>query len=99
MRAAQDREADDVDVFLHGGGGDHLGRLVQPGVDDFHAGVAQRGGDDFRAAVVAVEAGFGDKNTNGTPVAAARPGLVASPQRLSNAHAPRHARRLVAARA
>ena len=56
VRAAQDREADDVDVFLHRGGRDHLRRLVQPGVDDFHAGIAQRGRDDFRAAVVTVEA-------------------------------------------
>ena len=60
VRAAQDREADDVDVFLHRGGRDHLRRLVQPGVDDLHAGVAERGGDDLRAAVVAVEAGLGE---------------------------------------
>ena len=60
VRAAEDRQADDVDVFLHGGGGDHLGRLMQTGVDDFHAGVAERGGDDLRAAIVAVEAGLGD---------------------------------------
>ena len=62
----QDREADDVDVLLHGGAGDHLGRLVQAGVDDLHARVAQRGGDDLGAAVVAVEAGLGDEHANGT---------------------------------
>ena len=66
MRAAQDREADDVDVLLDRGGRDHLGRLVEPGVDHLHARVAQRGGDDFGAAVVAVETGLGDQNTDRT---------------------------------
>ena len=66
MRAAEDRQADDVDVLLHRGRGDHLRRLVQAGVDDLHAGVAQRGGDDLGAAVVAVEAGLGDQNANRT---------------------------------
>jgi len=54
VRAGKDGETDDVHVFLDGGGGDHLGRLAQAGVDDFHAGVAQGAGDDFRAAVVAI---------------------------------------------
>ena len=58
--AGEDGEADDVDVFLDGGGGDHLGGLAQAGVDDFHAGVAEGAGDDFGAAVVAIETGFGD---------------------------------------
>src|ERR1700719_2550037 len=40
VRAGKDGEGDDVDVFLNGGGGDHLGGLAQPGVDDFHACVA-----------------------------------------------------------
>ena len=40
------------------------GRLVQPGVDDLHAGVAQRAGDDLGAAVVAVEAGLGDDDAD-----------------------------------
>ena len=66
VRAAQDRQADDVDVFLDGGGRDHLGRLVQAGVDDLHAGVAQRRGDDLGAAIVTVEAGLGDEHANGT---------------------------------
>ena len=66
VRAGEDREADHVDVLLHGGGGDHLGRLVQAGVDDLHAGVAQRGGDDLGAAVVAVEAGLGDEHSDWT---------------------------------
>ncbi len=57
--AGEDGEADAVDVFLDGGGDDHLGGLAESGVDDFHAGVAEGAGDDFCAAVVAVEAGFG----------------------------------------
>ena len=38
--AGENREADDVDVFLDGGGGDHLWRLAEAGVHDLHAGVA-----------------------------------------------------------
>src|ERR1700722_10143571 len=38
--AGEDGEADDVNVFLDGGGGDHLGGLAQAGVDDFHACIA-----------------------------------------------------------
>jgi len=60
VRAGKNGEADDVNVFLDGGGGDHLGRLAQAGVDDLHAGVAEGAGDDFGAAVVSVEAGLGD---------------------------------------
>ena len=62
--AGHDGEADGVDVFLFGGGGDHFGGLVQAGVDDLHAGVAQGAGDDFGATVVAVEAGFGDEDAD-----------------------------------
>ena len=64
VRAAQDRQADDVDVFLDRGRGDHLRRLVQAGVDDFHARITQRRGDDFRAAVVSVEAGLCNEHAN-----------------------------------
>ncbi len=39
--------------------GDLLGRLVQAGVDDLEAGVAQGAGDGLRPAVVAVEARLG----------------------------------------
>jgi hypothetical protein len=64
MRAGEDGEADDVDIFLDGGGGDHLGRLTQAGVDDFHAGVTQGAGDDFCAPVVAIEPRLGDQHAN-----------------------------------
>ena len=42
---------------------DHLlGRAVQAGVDDVHAGVAQRPRHHLDAAVVAVEADLGEKH-------------------------------------
>src|SRR5467141_1313996 len=49
VRTGEDGEADDVDVFLDSGGGDHLWGLAQAGVDDFHAGVAQSTGNYFCA--------------------------------------------------
>ena len=42
---------------------DLLRRLPQAGVDDLHAGVAQRARDDLRAAVVAVEPRLGDDDS------------------------------------
>jgi len=59
--AGEDGEADDVDIFLDGGGGDHLRGLAEAGVDHFHAGVAEGAGDDFGAAVVAVQSGLGNQ--------------------------------------
>ncbi len=53
--------------------GDHLGRLVQAGVDHLEAGVAQRARDDLGAAVVPVEPGLGDED-------AERRALIASDQ-------------------
>ena len=66
VRAGEDGQADDVDVLLHGGGGDHLGRLVEAGVDDLHAGIAEGRGDHLGAAVMAVEAGLGNENADRT---------------------------------
>ena len=65
MRAGQDREADDVDVLLLGGIGDHLRRLAQAGVDHLEALVAQPAGEDLGAAIVAVEARLGDQDADG----------------------------------
>src|SRR5215470_7716932 len=62
--AGKDGEADDVDVFLGGGGGDHLRGLAKASVNDFHAGVAEGAGDDLGAAVVAVEAGLGNQHSD-----------------------------------
>ena len=52
--SGEDGQADAVDVLLDGGGDDHLGRLAQAGVDDFHAGIAEGAGDDLCTAVMAV---------------------------------------------
>src|SRR5229473_950088 len=61
VRTGKDGEADDVNVFLDRGGGDHLRGLAQASVNDFHAGVAQGAGDYFCAAVVAIQARLGDQ--------------------------------------
>ena len=56
VRAREDGEADEVDVFLQRDRGDHVGLLADAGVDDFEARVAQRPGDQLGAPVVSVEA-------------------------------------------
>ncbi len=60
VRAGEDRDPDGVGVLLHGRLDDLLRRLVEAGVDDLHAGVAERPRDDLRAPVVSVETGLGD---------------------------------------
>src|SRR6266481_3999592 len=62
VRAGENGKADNVDVFLDGGGGDHLRSLAQAGVDDFHAGIAQGACDYFCAAVMAIQAGLGNQH-------------------------------------
>ena len=94
VRPAQDREPDDVRIFLDGGVRDHLRRLMEARVDDLHPGVAERGRDDLRSAIVAVEAGFCDQNAYWAhrfdarvdcyPLSADRDGLVWHPK-LANA--------------
>jgi len=61
--AREDGEADDVDILLDGGRGDHFRRLAQTGVDDFHAGVAEGTRDDFSPAVVAIQPGLGNQDS------------------------------------
>ncbi|MEY2967870.1 MAG: hypothetical protein RIQ64_497 [Actinomycetota bacterium] len=58
MGSGQERQPNRVDVFLKGGLGDLLGRLVQPRVNDLETVVAQSAGDCLGATVVAVEAGL-----------------------------------------
>src|SRR3954453_14139947 len=60
----EDRQPDRVGVLLDDGLHDLLRRLVQPGVDDLHAGVPERAGDHLRPTVVPVEAGFGDDHAD-----------------------------------
>jgi len=64
VRAGEDAQAHAVDIFLERGIDDHLRRLSQAGVDDLHAGVAQSARDHLGAAVMAVQAGFGNKDAN-----------------------------------
>ena len=59
----EQREPEGVGVFLDDRLDDLLGRLVQTGVDDFEARVAQGAGDDLGAAVVPVKTGLGDDDS------------------------------------
>ena len=63
VRARVAREPDRVGVLLDRGLGDLLGRLMQPGVDDLEARVAERAGHHLRAAVVPVEPGLRDDHS------------------------------------
>ena len=58
VRAAQYRNAYSVDVLLKRGSGNHLWRLPQTGVDDFHSRVTKRAGDDLRPTIVTVKPGL-----------------------------------------
>jgi epoxide hydrolase-like predicted phosphatase len=60
--AGEHGQPDRVDVLVDRSGGDRLGRLEQPGVDDLVPGVAQDPGDNFDPPVVAVEADLGDQD-------------------------------------
>ena len=82
MGAGQDRETHDVDILLDRRSGDLPGRLPEAGVDDLHAGVAERARDDLRAAVVPVEAGLRDENANG-PLAHACDSTNEAPCKMS----------------
>src|SRR5207237_235769 len=64
VRPAEARQADRVDVLLDRGLDDVLRTLPQAGVDDLHAGVAQRAGDDLGPAVVAVESRFRNQDAD-----------------------------------
>src|SRR5688572_22055996 len=64
VRAGQNRQSDYVRVFLQRRGHDLLGRLAQPGVNDFHAGVAQRARDHLGAAIVPVKPRLRNDDSN-----------------------------------
>ena len=64
VRAGQNRQADDVGVFLQRRADDLLGRLPQARVDHLHAGVAQRARDHLGAAIVAIEARLRDDDAD-----------------------------------
>ena len=64
VRTREDRQRDDIDIFLDGCIDDHLGRLMKACVDDLEARIAECAGDHLRAAVVAVEARLGDEDAD-----------------------------------
>ena len=64
VRTGKNGKADDLDIFLQGGADDHFGGLAEAGIDDLHAGIAQGASDHLGAAVVAVETGLGDEDTD-----------------------------------
>ena len=64
MRAREQADAEHVDIFVHGGAHHFLRGLVQPRIDDVHAGVAEAAGDDLHPAIVSVEAHLGDEHAD-----------------------------------
>ena len=63
MRAAEQRQADSVDVLLQRRLGDLLGRLMQARVNDLETVVAQRTGDGLRPAIVTIQTGLRHHNS------------------------------------
>ena len=53
---------DDVDIFLNGGGCDHLGGLAKSGINDFHPSIAQRARNNLSPAVVPIKARLGNQH-------------------------------------
>src|SRR3954468_18290271 len=64
VRTGQDRQPHDLDVLLDGDVGDGVRALPQPEIDNLEPGVAQSAGDELGAAVVTVETGLGDEDTD-----------------------------------
>src|ERR1700738_499192 len=65
MRTGEDRKPHQRNVFLQRNRHDVLDALPDSGVDHLETRIAQRAGDDLGAAVMAVETGLRDENTNG----------------------------------
>ena len=84
--SGEDRQADHVGVLVACRGGDLLGGQADPGVDDFHPGVASGDGDLFGAVGVPVEAGLGDEQVG----AGRRHGLHPLRHRGEPTAGPRH---------
>ncbi len=62
--ARQDRQANDVGVFLEGATDDLLRRLTQTGVDHLHTRVTQRACNDLGTAVVTVQPRLCNENSD-----------------------------------
>ncbi len=63
VRAGEHGNANDIHVLLQRGFRDHFGRLAQTGVDHFHSRIAQSCSNNFRATIVAIQSGFGNKDS------------------------------------
>jgi acetyl-CoA carboxylase alpha subunit len=85
VRPRQERQPHRIGVLLDNRLDDLLRRLVQAGVYDLEAGVAQRSGDDLGTPIVSVEAGLGDDNAIGASHGPnTRWRLAGGPSRLPN---------------
>ena len=79
MCTGQDAKAHHGNVFLQCDGRDVLDAPADAGVDDLETGVAQRARDDLGAAVVAVEARFGDQDAGGLRLGGSRSAIRTPP--------------------
>src|SRR5580704_8723702 len=62
VRAGENGQSDNLDVFLQRGIYDHLRSLTQAGIDHFHARVPESPRDNLRSPVVAIQTRFGDQH-------------------------------------
>jgi len=62
--AGEHRNTDYIDVFLERRFRDHLRGLTKAGVNDFHSGIPQGSGNNLGAAVVTIQTGFSDENSD-----------------------------------
>jgi hypothetical protein len=62
MRAAQDRNADRVNVILKRRRRDHLWRLPQARINNFHPGVPERTRNHLGPSVMTIKPRLGNKN-------------------------------------
>ncbi len=64
VSARQNGEANDLHILLESRVNNHLRRLPKTSVDDFHPRITKGSCDHLRAAVVSIEARFGDEDTD-----------------------------------
>src|SRR5262249_2480199 len=64
MRARENRDSDDVCILLERRIDDLFWSLTESRIDDFETRVTESTRDDFCAAVVPVQAGFGDNDAD-----------------------------------
>jgi len=59
MCTTQNAQPNDLDVFIHRGGRDHVGMTSNSQVNDLKACISQRPGDQLQAAIMTIEPRFG----------------------------------------